>query len=302
MYYLRSPVFKAMLQTDMIERTNKRIPITNAKVEDLRQLVKYIYTAKVSPEYTRFQELFVLGDMYNVQSLVDFCTTKLEASLTVGNALDMGIFAETYNSNLLMEKCARFISKKRNLNIDRDWMKKTEKSPKLATKIIKELMDSSGDCLPLPIYIQLANYQNSSTGGVPCVCAICFKVDTMVSLLGIGIFGVEGNCTKNVTTKVFRGDSCVLEDKKLVLSNGSYKSHDQITLSSPIQIEANQLYHVTIFFEYGGATCYAYGKRISDVIKSSGPDPITVTFSDSSHHLGSSHELYHSMFFTKYIN
>ena len=297
MYYRRSPVFKAMLQTDMIERTNKRIPITNAKVEDLRQLVKYIYTAKVSPEYTRFQELFVLGDMYNVQSLVDFCTTKLEASLTVENALDMGIFAETYNSNLLMEKCARFISKKRSLSIDGEWMKKTEKSPKLATKIIKELMDSSGDCLPLPIYIQLANYQNSSTGGVPCVCAICFKVDTKVSLLGIGIFGVEGTCTK-----VFRGDSCILEDKKLVLSNGSYKSHDQITLSSPILIEANQLYHVTIFFEYGGATCYAYGKRISDVIKSSGPDPITVTFSDSSHHLGSNHELFHSMFFTKYIN
>ena len=296
-----------MLQTDMTERTNKRIPITNAKVEDLRQLVKYIYTAKVSPEYTRFQELFVLGDMYNVQSLVDFCTTKLEASLTVGNALDMGIFAETYNSNLLMEKCARFISKKRNLSIDRDWMKKTEKSPKLATKIIKELMDSSGDCLP--IYIQLANYQNSSTGGVPCVCAICFKVDTKVSLLGIGIFGVEGNCTKNVTTKVFRGDSCILKDKKLVVSNGSYKSHDQITLSSPILIEANQLYHVTIFFEFhGGATGYAYGKRISDVIKSSGPDPITVTFSDSSLHLGScwhvnrSNELFHSMFFTKYIN
>ena len=161
-------------------------------------------------------------------------------------------------------------------------------------------MDSSGDCLP--IYIQLANYQNSSTGGVPCVCAICFKVDTKVSLLGIGIFGAEGNCTKNVTTKVFRGDSCILEDKKLVLSNGSYKSHDQITLSSPIQIEANQLYHITIVFDVHGATGCGFGWRISDVIKSSGPDPITVTFSDSSHHLGSNHELFHSMFFTKYIN
>ena len=39
-----------MLKTDMIERTNKSIPITNAKVEDIRQLVKYIYAAKVSPE------------------------------------------------------------------------------------------------------------------------------------------------------------------------------------------------------------------------------------------------------------
>ena len=90
----------------MVERTDKRIPITNAKVEDIRQLVKYIYTAKVSPEYTRFQELFVLGDRYNVQSLVDFCAAKVDASLVVENVHDTDIFAETYNSNLLMDKRA----------------------------------------------------------------------------------------------------------------------------------------------------------------------------------------------------
>ena len=110
--FFRSSVFKAMLQTDMFERTNRRIPITNAKIEDIRQLVTFIYTAKVSPEYTRFKELSALGDRYNVQSLVDFCAIKLEASLTVENVLDVGIFAETHNSDLLMDKCAEFIANK----------------------------------------------------------------------------------------------------------------------------------------------------------------------------------------------
>ena len=68
--------------------------------------MKYIYIAKVSPQYTRFQELFVLGDRKYVQSLVDFCAAKLDASLVVENVLDTDIFAETYNSNLLMDKCA----------------------------------------------------------------------------------------------------------------------------------------------------------------------------------------------------
>ena len=96
-----------MLLADMVERANKRIPIIDAKIEDVRQLVTFIYTAKVSPEYTRFKELSALGDRYNVQSLVAFCAIKLEASLTVENALDMDIFAPTYNSNLLMmDKCA----------------------------------------------------------------------------------------------------------------------------------------------------------------------------------------------------
>ena len=67
-----------MLQADMLERTNKRIPINDAKIEDVRQLLAYIYTAKVSPEYTRFKELSALGDRYKVQSLVDFCAPKLE--------------------------------------------------------------------------------------------------------------------------------------------------------------------------------------------------------------------------------
>ena len=46
-----------MLLADMVERANKRIPIIDAKIEDVRQLVTFIYTAKVSPEYTRFKEL-----------------------------------------------------------------------------------------------------------------------------------------------------------------------------------------------------------------------------------------------------
>ena len=137
-----------MLQADMLEKTSKRIPIIDAKIEDVRQLVTFIYTAKVSPEYTRFKELSALGDRYNVQSLVAFCAIKLEASLTVENVLDVGIFAETHNSDLLMDKCAEFIAKKRKISIDDDWMKKTEKSPIFATKIIKKLLDSSD-----PIFI-----------------------------------------------------------------------------------------------------------------------------------------------------
>ena len=294
---LRSPVFKAMLQADMLEKNTKRIPVIDAKVEDVRQLLAYIYTAKVSPEYIRFKELSALGDRYNVQSLVDFCATKLEASLTVENVLDVGIFAETHNSDLLMDKCAEFIANKRKISIDDDWMKKTEKSPMFATKIIKKLLDSS--CSG-PIFIHIANYAGAFNRGVSTVSAIKFTVDSKVSLLGFGIFGAQDTNQRSVTINVFHNDTRVLAEKQSFNSIGSYNSYDQINLSSPVQIEANQQYEITVVFN---GTANGYGQRISIVIKSTGPDPITVTISPSPKDAwGDRYNIFHSLCFTKSDN
>ena len=216
-----------MLQADMLEKNTKRIPVIDAKVEDVRQLLAYIYTAKVSPEYTRFKELSALGDRYNVQSLVAFCATKLEACLTLENVLDVGIFAETHNSDLLMDKCAEFIANKRKISIDDDWMKKTEKSPMFATKIIKKLLDSS--CSG-PIFIHIANYEGSLNRGF-AVNAIKFTVDSKVSLLGFCIFGAKVTNQRRLAIMVYRDNTCVLDEKQAFNSTGSYNSHDQINLS-----------------------------------------------------------------------
>ena len=287
-----------MLQADMLEKNTKRIPVIDAKVEDVRQLLAFIYTAKVSPEYTRFKELSALGDRYNVQSLVAFCATKLEASLTVENVLDVGIFAETHNSDLLMDKCAEFIANKRKISIDDDWMKKTEKSPMFATKIIKKLLDSS--CSG-PIFIHIANYTNALIRGGH-VSAIKFTVDSNVSLLGFGIFGAQDTNQRSLAIKVYRDNTCVLDEEQAFNSIGSYNSHDHINLSSPIQIESNRQYEITVVFN---ANPYhtGCGQRISDVIKSPGPNPINVTISPSPKDTwGDRYNIFHSLCFTKSNN
>ena len=48
-----------------------------------------------------------------------------------------GMFAETHNSDVLMDKCAKFIAANKGKTLAGDWMKKVEKSPKLAARIIK---------------------------------------------------------------------------------------------------------------------------------------------------------------------
>ena len=47
------------------------------------------------------------------------------------------MFAETHNSDVLMDKCAKFIAANKGKTLAGDWMKKVEKSPKLAARIIK---------------------------------------------------------------------------------------------------------------------------------------------------------------------
>ena len=93
-------------------------------------------------EYQGFKELLVVADKYDVPSLVDVCAGKIEDGLTVENVLDTGMFArfaETHNSDVLMEKCAKFIAASKGTTLTGDWMKKVGKSPKLAARIIKEL-------------------------------------------------------------------------------------------------------------------------------------------------------------------
>ena len=287
-----------MLQADMLEKNTKRIPVIDAKVEDVRQLLAYIYTAKVSPEYTRFKELSALGDRYNVQSLVAFCATKLEACLTLENVLDVGIFAETHNSDLLMDKCAEFIANKRKISIDDDWMKKTEKSPMFATKIIKKLLDSS--CSG-PIIIHIANSEDSFARGVGATSAIKFTVDSKVSLLGFGIFGAMDTHERSVTIKVYHNGTRVRDEKQAYNSTGTYSLHDHINLSSPIQIEANQQCEITVVFNE--SVPKGFGQRISNVIKSPGPNPINVTIYSSPKDAWSDrYNIFHSLCFTKSNN
>ena len=181
-------------------------------------------------------------------------------------------------------------------------MKKTEKSPTFSTKIIKKLLDSS--CSG-PIFIHIANYTSgaSAVGRGGATSAIKFTVDSKVSLLGFGIFGAPDTNQRSVTIKVYRDNTCVRDEIQAYNSTGTYNSHDHINLSSPIQIEANQQYEITVVFNGNGSVYTGYGHRISDVIKSSGPDPITVTFSQSPKDTWRGvRNLFHSLFLTKSNN
>ena len=88
----RSPVFYSMLTTDMVEKREKEVNITDCEVEVVEQMISYMYTAMVSPKFSRVAELLALADKYWISLLVTLCSSQLALTITSDNALELGLF------------------------------------------------------------------------------------------------------------------------------------------------------------------------------------------------------------------
>ena len=140
-FIARSNVFAKTLQTDMKEKQEGRIHIDRASLVDVKQLVDYMYSGKLDTSYARLKELLVLADRFEVLQLVQLCSSKLSESLNKNNALELGIFGDSYNSKTLVEICAQFIAANMKESLSQeDWME-MKKSPSLMFEIIKNVRE-----------------------------------------------------------------------------------------------------------------------------------------------------------------
>ena len=81
----------------MEEKREEVVEIEDASVEDVRQLVCYMYTGMIEDDYTRFRELLVLADLTSTKS-TNGLTTATE-NLKEENALELDTFEEVRNVN-----------------------------------------------------------------------------------------------------------------------------------------------------------------------------------------------------------
>merc|ERR1712156_63877 len=267
----RSPVFRAMLKSDMVEKLDGVVRIEDASVEDVRQMVRYMYTAKIEHQYTRVKELLVLANKYQVQELVNYCSTKIFESLSEDNALEIGMFGEMHNSEILINRCAKYICYDMTDSLNQDWMDRIQESPKLMLQIIKNLRDVHENKLHAIKRMDQGIEQWVHGGRIN---AIAFEVDAKVWLRGVGLYGAMDNSKFDVHIKVFLNDDCLLEETKEYTSNGS-TNPVKIILSSPVKIKPNRRYDITTSIS-GGPTLY--GRNSKKVVQSSGTDSFDVTF------------------------
>ena len=264
-------MFRAMLNSDMVEKLDGVIRIEDASVEDVRQMVRYMYTAKIEHQYTRVKELLVLANKYQVLELVNYCSSKIFESLSEDNALEIGMFGEMHNSEILINRCAKYICYDMTDSLNQDWMDRIQESPKLMLQIIKNLRDVHENKLHAIKRMDQGIEQWVHGGRIN---AIAFEVDAKVWLRGVGLYGAMDNSKFDVHIKVFLNDDCLLEETKEYTSNGS-TNPVKIILSSPVKIKPNRRYDITTSIS-GGPTLY--GRNSKKVVQSSGTDSFDVTF------------------------
>ena len=131
----RSHVFYKMLTTEMVEKKEKTVTLKDWQIEVVREMVNYMYTATISPNFNNLLELLAIADKYCVSPLVSLCSIQLATTIKQDTALEMGIFGEMHCAEELVDKCAMYISHDLNC-LEDNWMDKVMGSPKLAAGIL----------------------------------------------------------------------------------------------------------------------------------------------------------------------
>ena len=255
----------------MVEKLAGVVKIDDASMDVVKQMVRYMYTAKIDHNFSKVKELLVLANKYQVLELVNYCSSKIFEALSEDNALEIGLFGEMHNSDILINRCAKYICYDITDSLHEDWMEKIKESPKLMIQIIKNLRDVHENKL-LEIKRMEQGIEQWVHGGR--INAIAFEVDTKVWLRGVGLYGAMENSKFQVDIKVFLNDDCLLEERKEYCSNGC-ELPVKLLLSSPVKIRPNKRYDITTAIT-GGPTLY--GRNSKKVVRSEGTESFDVTF------------------------
>ncbi|GIY22808.1 hypothetical protein CEXT_285101 [Caerostris extrusa] len=108
----RSPVFRAMFQSDMKEKAQDCIHIEDADADTVRRLLLYMYTDECGDlQWESASLLYAAADKYQILSLKDECSFFLKANLDAANACEALMIADLHHDEHLKSTTSEFILK-----------------------------------------------------------------------------------------------------------------------------------------------------------------------------------------------
>lgn len=104
-----SPVFAAMFHNDMSEKKKASTDIEDVDVEQMRELLRFLYVGKVEKLDELACGLWIVADKYDVKRLKEVCEKKLIEMLSVDNISENLCFIDKYNACKLKIAAIRLI-------------------------------------------------------------------------------------------------------------------------------------------------------------------------------------------------
>jgi speckle-type POZ protein len=138
---VRSPVFKAMLNSGLSETTSNEIVIVDFEPSVVKLFVDYLYTDECHDEDMHtICELYKMADKYQAQGLLILCEHKITALLYTTNVIECLLFADLMNNTHIKNKAIELIVKNSNDVINSENSDFFERiTGKLAMDVVKAL-------------------------------------------------------------------------------------------------------------------------------------------------------------------
>jgi len=109
----RSPVFQAMLLSQMRESSEKEVVISDLDAGAVRELVSFFYTGDVGADALRDDEstlrLLEAAHRYDAELLVKYCAAALTRRFTVENVSERLELADMIGCRLFKDECLEFM-------------------------------------------------------------------------------------------------------------------------------------------------------------------------------------------------
>jgi len=147
----RSPVFKKMFESDMLEKRTRSVDIKNMTPEVLESLLEYIYTCRPSRKIHMIaKELLAASDQYQIDKLKELCELHLCSNTDVGNCIELLVIGDMYRASILKSNALGFVSQNmEKINIS-DCKKTLISHPSLLFEVMELLLPkrkkSVGNC------------------------------------------------------------------------------------------------------------------------------------------------------------
>jgi len=133
-----SPVFKAMLTSNMQEKINNKIEIDDIKPEVMTELLEFIYTGRSSNLDQFSVDLLIAADKYGIDSMKKLCEDILINSLGIENCFSLLRMSDTYSPNIKKSALKFVIENKESIKFDELKLELAE-HPSLVMDILKEV-------------------------------------------------------------------------------------------------------------------------------------------------------------------
>ena len=145
---VRSPVFEAMFQSDMVENISRTVDIKDIKPEVFKEMLHFIYTGVISTDSVMDEigkDLLGAANQYQLDLLKNKCEEKLCSSLEVSNSVELLVLADLYQAPKLRRMALRLVARNMDTIVNTDvYGDFTKHHPALAVEITKALVQRAG--------------------------------------------------------------------------------------------------------------------------------------------------------------